>query len=110
MSARAEDARPAAATLPLPTLDRMSRSAQDRAAGWVSPWENGSVLYRRLVLTGSGLFLVGIILSIVGAVLDRSAVSLTALAVLGGGVLVHLSAQLVRLRQAVRRGSQGPRR
>ena len=32
--------------------------------GFVSPWEHGSRLYRTLVLTGSALFLVGIVLAV----------------------------------------------
>lgn len=76
--------------------------------GFVSPWEHGSRLYRALVLTGSALFLVGIVLAVVGGTTGRLAVSGTALGVLGAGVAVHLSAQLVRFRQAARR--QGERR
>ncbi|MDY6055606.1 hypothetical protein [Micrococcus sp.] len=72
-------------------------------AGFVSPWQNGSALYRRLLLTGSGLFLVGIVLSVVGALMHRPPVSFAALGVLGLGVLVHLAAQTVRVRQAARR-------
>ncbi|MFI7398371.1 hypothetical protein [Micrococcus luteus] len=76
--------------------------------GFVSPWEHGSRLYRTLVLTGSALFLVGIVLAVVGGTSGRLAVSGAALGVLGAGVAVHLSAQLVRFRQAARR--QGERR
>ncbi|MCV7564717.1 hypothetical protein M3E78_003770 [Micrococcus luteus] len=76
--------------------------------GFVSPWEHGSRLYRTLVLTGSALFLVGIVLAVVGGSTGRLAVSGTALGVLGAGVAVHLSAQLARFRQAARR--QGERR
>lgn len=65
-------------------------------------WDNGSNLYRRLVLTGSGLFLVGIVLAIVGAVSGRLPVSWTALGILGFGVLCHLTAQTVRFRDAAR--------
>ncbi|EZP38134.1 hypothetical protein [Micrococcus luteus] len=60
------------------------------------------------MLTGSVLFLVGIVLAVVGGTTGRLAVSGTALGVLGAGVAVHLSAQLVRFRQAARR--QGERR
>jgi len=65
-------------------------------------WDNGSNLYRRLVLTGSGLFLVGIVLAIVGAVSERLPVSWIALGILGFGVLCHLTAQTVRFRDAAR--------
>ena len=50
----------------------------------------------------------GIVLAVVGGTTGRLAVSGTALGVLGAGVAVHLSAQLVRFRQAARR--QGERR
>lgn len=83
-------------------------SGADRAAGFVSPWENGSPLYKGLVLTGSALFLIGIVLAVVGATTSQLTVSWTALGILGLGVVVHLSAQLVRFRQAARR--QGRRR
>ena len=42
--------------------------------GFVSPWEHGSRLYRTLVLTGSALFLVGIVLAVVGGTSGRLAV------------------------------------
>ena len=51
---------------------------------------------------------VGIVLAVVGGTTGCLAVSGTALGVLGAGVAVHLSAQLVRFRQAARR--QGERR
>jgi len=94
----------------MPTRRPARQPARDTAAprGFVSPWENGSRLYRILVLTGSALFLVGIVLAVVGAAGGRLAVSGMALGVLGAGVAVHLSAQLVRFRQAARR--QGERR
>lgn len=80
------------------------------STGFVSPWEHGSPLYRRMVLTGSALFLVGIVLSVVGALSERLPLSWAALAILGLGVLVHMSAQLVRFRQAARRqGERAPR-
>ncbi|MEO4039194.1 hypothetical protein V3N95_07995 [Micrococcaceae bacterium Sec6.3] len=78
-------------------------------AGFVSPWEHGSSLYRRMVLTGSGLFLVGIVLSVVGSATHRLPLSQAALVVLGLGVLVHLAAQMVRFRQAARRQGGQPR-
>lgn len=91
-----------------------------QSTGMAGLWDNGSTLYRRLVLTGSGLFFVGIVLAIVGAVTERLPVSWTALAILGAGVLCHLTAQTVRFRDAARNraaqdaarnsGSAGPRR
>lgn len=88
---------------------RPSASARPTAgSGFVSPWENGSPLYRRMVLTGSALFLVGIVLSVVGAMTHRLPLSWTALAILGLGMLVHLSAQLVRFRQAAARSAARP--
>ena len=92
----------------------MSRPARPQALsaarpGFVSPWEDGSPLYRRMVLAGSALFLVGIVLSVVGALTERLPLSWTALVILAVGVLVHLSAQTVRLREAGRRQAEGDR-
>lgn len=86
---------------PMPTSARRPEPPA-RSGGFVSPWEHGSRLYRGMVLTGSALFLIGIVLSVVGATAHVLALSWTALGVLGAGVLVHLSAQLVRLREAGR--------
>lgn len=87
------------------------------SSGLAGMWDNGSNLYRRLVLTGSGLFLVGIVLAIVGALTVRLPLSWTALAILGVGVLCHLTAQTVRFRDAARNraahdagGARGTRR
>lgn len=88
----------------MPPRDRPpQRPADGPSTGFVSPWEHGSRLYRGMVLTGSGLFLVGIVLAVVGSATGRLPLSWTALGVLGAGILVHLSAQLVRLREAGRR-------
>lgn len=101
-----------------------SSPQRPQSTGMAGMWDNGSNLYRRLVLTGSALFLVGIVLAVVGAMTSRLPVSWTALAILGVGVLCHLTAQTVRFRDAARnraaqdasrggagrRGSAGPRR
>lgn len=85
------------------------RPADAARPGFTSPWEHGSALYRRMVLTGSGLFLVGIVLAVVGSLTHRLPVSWTALVILGLGVLVHLTAQAVRFREAARRQQAGLR-
>lgn len=101
-----------------------SSPQRPQSTGMAGMWDNGSNLYRRLVLTGSGLFLVGIVLAVVGAATERLPVSWTALAILGVGVLCHLTAQTVRFRDAGRNraahdaaqgearhgGAPGPRR
>ena len=99
---------------PFPRLVLMPRPSRRPAPseprpGFVSPWENGSPLYRRMVLAGSALFLIGIVLSAVGALTGRLPLSWTALVVLAVGVLMHLSAQTVRLREAGRRQAEGER-
>ncbi|MDO4240881.1 hypothetical protein [Micrococcus sp.] len=94
-------------------MSRPSRrpAPSDPRPGFVSPWQNGSSLYRRIVLAGSGLFLLGIVLSVVGALTERLPLSWAALAILAVGVLVHLTAQTVRLREAGRRQAEtGPGR
>ena len=92
-------------------MSRPSRTpaSSDARPGFVSPWENGSPVYRRMVLAGSGLFLLGIVLSVVGALTERLPLSWAALAILAVGVLVHLTAQTVRLREAGRRQAEGER-
>lgn len=79
-----------------------STPQRPQSSGMAGMWDDGSPLYRRLLLTGSGLFFVGIVLAIVGAVTERLPVSWAALAVLGVGVLCHLTAQTVRFRDAAR--------
>jgi hypothetical protein len=79
-----------------------SPQQRPQSTGMAGMWDNGSYLYRRLVLTGSGLFLVGIVLAVVGAMTSRLPVSWTALGILGLGVLCHLTAQTVRFRDAAR--------
>ncbi|MGJ5589924.1 hypothetical protein ACSBQY_01690 [Micrococcus lylae] len=79
-----------------------SQQHRPQSTGMAGMWDNGSHLYRRLVLTGSGLFLVGIVLAVVGALTERLPLSWTALAILGAGVLCHLTAQTVRFRDAAR--------
>ena len=88
------------------------RPQQPQPTGLALMWENGSALYRRMVLTGSGLFFVGIVLSIIGAFVDSTGISFIALGVLAAGVVVHLLAQTIRFRDADRnrRRAQGSRR
>jgi threonine/homoserine/homoserine lactone efflux protein len=69
----------------------------------MNPWDNGSELYRRTLLTGTGLILLGIVLAVLGAVLHALPVQWTAIGVIGLGLVTHLAAQLVRARDARRR-------
>ncbi|MDO5634512.1 MAG: hypothetical protein Q4G34_06535 [Micrococcus sp.] len=80
--------------------------------GFISPWTNGSRLYRGMVIAGSALFLIGIVLSVIGASTGQLTLSWTALFILGAGVLMHMTAQVTRFREAARthQALRGPRR
>lgn len=72
-------------------------------ASFTTPWDTGSHLYRRLLLTGMSLIGVGIVLAIVGASAQMLPVSWAALSLIGAGLVVHVCAQVIRFRDARRR-------
>jgi uncharacterized membrane protein YhhN len=68
-----------------------------------SPWENGSTAYRITLLTGTGLILTGILLSILGGALTLTPLQWGAIGLIGAGLVTHLAAQVLRIRDARRR-------
>ncbi|MGO1181776.1 MAG: hypothetical protein ACTHZ5_06175 [Micrococcaceae bacterium] len=72
-------------------------------ASFTTPWDTGSHLYRRLLLTGMSLIGVGIVLAIIGALAQMLPVSWLALSLIGAGLVVHICAQVIRFRDARRR-------
>lgn len=77
-----------------------------------NPWDSGSPVYRRTLLTGMAVIGVGIVLAILGAITQVMTVSYIALAVIVLGLGVHLCAQWSRFRQASRERRErggGPR-
>ncbi len=68
-----------------------------------NPWDNGSRAYRITLLTGTGLILIGIILTLVGGGFEVLPLQWTALGLLGLGLVTHVVAQVLRGRDARRR-------
>ncbi|MGD6979510.1 MULTISPECIES: hypothetical protein [Citricoccus] len=68
-----------------------------------NPWENGSRAYRITLLTGTGLILSGILLSVLGGALTLTPLQWGAIGLIGAGLITHLAAQVLRIRDARRR-------
>jgi hypothetical protein len=68
-----------------------------------NPWENGSNAYRITLLTGTGLILLGIVLSLIGGAIKLTPVQWGAIGLIGAGLITHLAAQVLRIRDARRR-------
>lgn len=68
-----------------------------------NPWDHGSRPYRITLLTGTGLILLGIILAAIGGGLTLLPLQWTAIGLIGLGLVTHLTAQVLRARDAQRR-------
>ena len=68
-----------------------------------TPWDTGSPLYRRLVITALILTGVGIALAITGAMLQADPLVFAALPIIIAGMAAHLAGLVVRGRDARRR-------
>jgi hypothetical protein len=68
-----------------------------------NPWDDGSKAYRITLLTGSGLVLLGIILAVAGGAVQVLPLQWTAIGLIGCGLVTHLVAQVLRVRDAQRR-------
>jgi putative exporter of polyketide antibiotics len=66
----------------------------------MNPWDLGSPLYRKLVISAMVLIGVGILLSIFGAVGRVQPLTWVALAFIITGLLTHLAGLVVRARDA----------
>jgi hypothetical protein len=75
----------------------------------MNPWDLGSPLYRKLVVSAMVLIGAGILLSVIAAAARMPGLSWSALAVIATGLLTHLAGLVVRARDARARqaGSQG---
>ncbi len=68
-----------------------------------TPWETGSTLYRRLLLSALIITAVGIIAAIAGAMLRLDALLYIAMPVIIIGLATHIAGLVVRGRDAQRR-------
>jgi len=66
----------------------------------MNPWDLGSPLYRKLVISAMVLIGVGIVLSIFAATAGIQPLSWTALAFIITGLLTHLAGLVVRAKDA----------
>ena len=78
----------------------------------MNPWDLGSPLYRKLVISAMVLIGVGILLAIVAAASGTQPLSWAALAFIVTGLLTHLAGLVVRVkdarvRQAAARSREG---
>ncbi|MFD1212821.1 hypothetical protein ACFQ36_12315 [Arthrobacter sp. GCM10027362] len=80
----------------------------------MTPWDLGSPLYRKLVISAMVLIGAGILLSVIAAAARVPGLSWSALAVIAAGLLTHLAGLVVRARdararQAAAQGAPGGR-
>ncbi|MBG6181629.1 hypothetical protein [Arthrobacter sp. CAN_A1] len=68
-----------------------------------TPWDTGSDLYRRLVITALVLTGAGILIAVLGAITGSNATVFTGIPVLVAGLVTHLAGMVVRARDARRR-------
>ena len=71
----------------------------------MNPWDLGSPLYRKLVISAMVLIGVGILLSVIAASASIPGLLWVALAVIITGLLTHVAGLMVRLRDARARQS-----
>ncbi len=68
-----------------------------------TPWETGSDLYRKLVVCALVTTAIGILVAVVGAATDQSALVYTGIPVIVVGMVCHLAGVVVRSRDLRRR-------
>lgn len=68
-----------------------------------TPWDTGSPLYRKLVISALVLTGVGIVLAVAGAMLQADGLVFAAMPVIVAGLAAHLAGLVVRGRDARRR-------
>ncbi|MCQ1945657.1 MULTISPECIES: hypothetical protein [unclassified Arthrobacter] len=68
-----------------------------------TPWETGSPLYRKLVVSALALSGLGVLLVLLGAVLDNQVLMYIALPLIVVGLSTHLSGMVIRARDTRRR-------
>lgn len=75
-----------------------------------TPWDTGSPLYRKLVLSALILTGVGILLAVAGAMLQTDPLVYAAMPVIVAGLAAHLAGLVVRGRDARRRSQPTQKR
>ncbi|ASN38663.1 hypothetical protein [Paeniglutamicibacter terrestris] len=65
-----------------------------------TPWEASSGLYKKLTFSAMGVEAIGIVMAIIGAGTQNTALLYTAMVVIGIGLLGHLGGMAVRARDA----------
>lgn len=73
-----------------------------------TPWETGSDLYRKLVVSALVTTAIGILVAVLGAATSRSALVYTGVVVIVLGMVCHLAGMVIRTRD-MRRRLKGPR-
>ena len=68
-----------------------------------TPWETGSPLYRKLVVSALAISGAGVLLVLLGAVMDNQVMMYIALPLIVVGLSTHLSGMVVRARDGRRR-------
>ena len=68
-----------------------------------TPWETGSPLYRKLVVSALAISGAGVLLVLLGAVTDNQVMMYIALPLIVVGLSTHLSGMVVRARDTRRR-------
>ncbi|MCC3276031.1 MULTISPECIES: hypothetical protein [unclassified Arthrobacter] len=68
-----------------------------------TPWETGSPLYRKLVVSALAISGAGVLLVLLGAVTDNQVLMYIALPLIVVGLSIHLSGMVVRARDTRRR-------
>lgn len=68
-----------------------------------TPWESGSDLYRKLVVSALVTTGLGILIAVVGAITDQRSLVLTGIPVIVAGMVCHLAGMVVRSRDTRRR-------
>ncbi|WP_434993426.1 hypothetical protein [Arthrobacter sp. Ld5] len=68
-----------------------------------TPWETGSDLYRKLVVSALVTTALGILIAVVGAMTDRSGLVYTGIPVIVVGMVCHIAGLVVRSRDTRRR-------
>lgn len=68
-----------------------------------TPWESGSDLYRKLVVSALVTMGLGILIAVIGAVTDQRSLVLTGIPIIVAGMVCHLAGMVVRSRDTLRR-------
>ncbi len=68
-----------------------------------TPWETGSDLYRKLVVSALVTTALGILIAVAGAATGRPALVFTGIPIIVVGMVCHLSGMVVRSRDVRRR-------